>query len=57
MSKFDIMNLVKELKINNFDGVFNKDSRQWAYNCGLINLESNNGQGHIGYVMLSKVKR
>ena len=30
------MNWVKELKIKNVDGVFNKDSRQWAYNCGII---------------------
>ena len=36
------MNWVKELKIKNFDGV---DSRQWAYNCGMINLDSNNGPG------------
>ena len=42
---FDIMNWVKELKIKNCDGVFNKDSRQWAYNCGIINLDSNNGSG------------
>ena len=39
------MNWVKELKIKNFDGVFNKDSRQWASNCGVINLDSNNGPG------------
>ena len=39
------MNWVKELKIKNFDGVFNKDSRQWANNCGIINLDSNNGPG------------
>ena len=45
MSNFDIMNWVKELKVENFDGVFNKDSRQWASNCGIINLDSNNGQG------------
>ena len=45
MSDFDIMNWVKELKIKHFDGVFNKDSRQWAYNCGIINLDSNNGPG------------
>ena len=45
MSNFDIMNWVKELKIKHFDGVFNKDSRQWAYNCGIINLDSNNGPG------------
>ena len=45
MSNFDIMNWVKELKIKNFDGVFNKDSRQWASNCGIINLDSNNGPG------------
>ena len=42
MSKFDIMNWVKELKIKNCDGV---DSRQWASNCGIINLDSNNGPG------------
>ena len=42
---FDIMNWVKELKIKNFDGVFNKDSRQWASKCGIINLDSNNGSG------------
>ena len=45
MSNFDIMNLVKELKIKNVDGVFNKNSRQWASNCGIINLDSNNGPG------------
>ena len=46
MSNFDIMNWVKELKkIKKFDGVFNKDSRQWASNCGIINLDSNNGPG------------
>ena len=46
MSNFDIMNWVKELKnIKQFDGVFNKDSRQWASNCGIINLDSNNGPG------------
>ena len=45
MSNFDIMNWVKELKIKNFDSVFNKDSRQWASNCGIINLDSNNGPG------------
>ena len=28
-----------------FDGVFNKDSRQWAYKCGIINLDNNNGTG------------
>ena len=44
MSNFDIMNWVKELKIKN-DGVFNKDSRHWAYYCGIINLDSNNGPG------------
>ena len=43
MSNFDIMNWVKELKIKNFDGDFNKDIRQWASNCGIINLDSNNG--------------
>ena len=45
MTNFDIMNWVKELKIKNFDGVFNKGSRQWASNCGIINLDSNNGPG------------
>ena len=45
MSNFNIMNWVKELKIKKNDGLFNKDSRQWAYNCGIINLESNNGPG------------
>ena len=45
MSNFDIMNWLKVLKINNFDGVFNKDSRKWASNCGIINLDSNNGPG------------
>ena len=45
MSNFDIMNWVKELKIKNFDGVFNKDSRQWASKCGIKNLDSNNGPG------------
>ena len=45
MSNFDIMNWVKELKIKYFDGVFNKDSRQWAANCGIINLDNNNGPG------------
>ena len=39
------MNWVKELKIKHSDDVFNKDSRQWAYNCGIINLDSNNGPG------------
>ena len=39
------MNWVKELKIQNFDGVFNKDSRQWVFNCGIINLDSTNGSG------------
>ena len=48
MSNFDIMNWVKELKINNFDGIFNNDSRQWAHNCGIINLDSNNGPGTHG---------
>ena len=33
MSNFDLMNWVKEIQIKNFDGVFNKDSRQWASNC------------------------
>ena len=51
MSNFDIMNWVKELKIKKFDGVFNKDSRQWASNCGIINLAITD-QGHIGHVML-----
>ena len=41
MSNFYIIIWVKELKIKNFDGVFNKDSRQWAYNCGIIKLDSN----------------
>ena len=45
MSNFDIINWVKELKIKNFDGVFNKDSRQWASNCGILNLDSDNGPG------------
>ena len=45
MSNFDIMNWVKELKIKHFDGVFTKDSRQWAPNCGIINLDINNGPG------------
>ena len=45
MSNFDIMNLVKELKIKKVDSVFNKDSRQWASNCRIINLDSNNGPG------------
>ena len=45
MTNFDIMNWVKELKIKTFDGVFNKGSRQWASNCGIINLDSNNGPG------------
>ena len=45
MSNFDIMNWVKELKIKKFDGVFNKDSRQWASNCGIINLDNNIGPG------------
>ena len=45
MSNFDIMNWVKELKIEQFDGVFNKDSRQWASNCGITNLDCNNGPG------------
>ena len=45
MSNFDIINRVKELKIKHFDGVFNKDRRQWASNCGIINLDSNNGPG------------
>ena len=46
ISNVDIMNWVKELKINNVDGVFNKESRQWENNnCGTINLDSNNGPG------------
>ena len=45
ISNFDIMNWVKELKINFFCGVSNKDSSQWAYNCGIINLDSNNRPG------------
>ena len=45
MSNFDIMNWVKELKIKHFDGVFNKDSRQWASNCGIIYLDNNKGPG------------
>ena len=45
MSNFDIMNWVKELKMKNFDGVFNKDSCQWASNCEIINLGNNNGPG------------
>ena len=45
MSNFDIMNWVKELKIKDFDDIFNKDSRKWASNCGIINLDSNNGPG------------
>ena len=45
MLNFDIMNWAKELKIKFFDGVFNKDSRQWAFNCGIINLDNNNGPG------------
>ena len=45
ISNFDIMNWVKELKIKHFDGVFNKDSHQWAFNCGIINVDSNNGPG------------
>ena len=51
MSNFDIMNWVKELKSKNCVGVFNKDSHQWASNCGIINLDRITGQGHIGYVM------
>ena len=39
------MNWVKKLKVKKIDGVFNKDSRQWASNCGIINLDSNNGSG------------
>ena len=48
ISNFDIINRVKELKIKNFDGAFNTDSRRWASdknNCGLINLDNNNGPG------------
>ena len=45
MSNIDIMNWVKELKIKKFWWSFNKDSRQWASNCGIINLDSNNGPG------------
>ena len=50
---FYIMNWVKELKIKHFDGVLNKDSRQWAYNCEIINLDSNNGPGTHWVVMLT----
>ena len=39
------MNWVKELKIKYFDGVFHKYSRRDKNNCGLINLDSNNGLG------------
>ena len=35
------MNSVKELKIKHFDG----DSSQWASNCGIINVDSNNRPG------------
>ena len=45
MSNFDIMNWIKELKIKKNDGVFNKDSRQWACNCRILNSDSNNGPG------------
>ena len=45
MSKFDIMNWVKELKMKKFDSVFIKASRQWASYYGIINLGSNNGPG------------
>ena len=48
ISNFDVMNWVKELKIKNVHGVFSKDSRRWAShnnNCGIINLDSNNGPG------------
>ena len=48
ISNFHIMNWVKEIKLKNdgnFDGVFNKDSRQDNNKCGIINLDSNNGQG------------
>ena len=39
------MNWVKELKIKHFDGDFSKESRQDNNNCGIINLDSNNGPG------------
>ena len=39
------MNWVKELKIKKNDGAFNKDSRQDNNNCGIINLDNNNGPG------------
>ena len=42
------MNWVKELKIKTFDGVFSKDSHRWASdnnNCGILNLDNNNGPG------------
>ena len=52
MSNFDYLNWVKELKIKKFDGVFNKDSCQWASYCGIINLDSNNGPGTPWHVML-----
>ena len=39
------MNRVKEIKRTKFDGVFYKYSRQWASNCGIINLDNNNGPG------------
>ena len=48
------MNWVEELKIQKIHGVFNKDSRQWAYNCRIINLDNNNGPitGHIRHFLL-----
>ena len=50
------MNWVKELKIKIFDVFFffffNKDSRQWASNCGIINLDNNNGPRTHWHVML-----
>ena len=39
------MNWVKGLKIKKNYSVFNKDSRHWASNCRMINLDSNNGPG------------
>ena len=44
---FDIMHWVKELKIKIFDGVL-KDSRQWAYNCGIINLDRKRDRDTLG---------
>ena len=52
ITNFGITNWVKELEMKHFDVVFNKGGRQWEYNCGITNLDSNNGQGHIGHVML-----